>query len=351
MSNKNIDYTSIFKAFAVDGDPLSFTPCKIGLINTTYFVKTENSEYVLQRINTNVFKKPWEVMANYAAVTEHLQKKNIPTLHLVPTKDGKNFYECEAGFFRITIREPGETFNSATPELLERGGEAYGQFSSELADFDASLLFETIPNFHNTKSRVEALQKAIETAENERLANAADTIKRCLMYASQGGYLVSLMEQGELPLRVVHNDTKINNVLIGDQDVVLDLDTVMPGSILFDFGDAIRSGASNLIEGDQNTDGFAVDAERYEAFLRGFLRGTKGALTKTELKLLPFSAFVLTYEVAVRFLTDYLSGDTYFHTTYPGENLVRAKGQLTLAENIFMRLDELSKLSQKYITE
>ena len=347
----NINYTNIFKNFAIDEEPLSFTPCKIGLINATYFVKTENGEYVLQKINTNVFKKPQEVMANYAAVTEHLQKKNIPTLHLVPTRDGKSFYENEDGFFRITIREPGETYNTATPDLLERGGEAFGSFSAELADFDASLLFETIPNFHNTRSRVEALQNAIETAENERLANAADTIKRCLMYASQGSYLVSLMEQGELPLRVVHNDTKINNVLIGEKDVVLDLDTVMPGSILFDFGDAIRSGASNLVEGDRNTDGFAVDAQRYEAFLKGFLRGTKGALTPTEVKLLPFSAFVLTYEVAVRFLTDYLSGDTYFHTSYPGENLIRAKGQLTLAENIFMRLDELSAISKKYITE
>lgn len=346
-----INYTAIFNQFAVDGEPISFTPCKIGLINATYFVKTENSEYVLQKINTNVFKKPQEVMANYAAVTEHLQKKNIPTLHLVPTKDGKSFLECEDGFFRITVREPGETFNSATPDLLERGGEAYGAFSSELADFDASRLYETIPNFHNTRARVEALQAAIETADSDRIAKSADTIKRCLQYASQGSYLVSLMEAGELPLRVVHNDTKINNVLIGDVDVVLDLDTVMPGSILFDFGDAIRSGASNLVEGDPNTDGFAVDKDRYEAFLKGFLRGTKGALTPTELKLLPFSAFVLTYEVAVRFLTDYLSGDTYFHTTYEGENLVRAKGQLTLAENIFMRLDELAELSKKYIPQ
>ena len=346
-----LNYKPIFNSFAVDGEPLSFIPCKIGLINTTHFVKTENNEYVLQRINTNVFKKPHELMSNYAAVTEHLQKKNIPTLHLVPTKEGKKFYECEEGVFRITVREPGETFNSATPDLLERGGEAYGRFSSELADFDASTLYETIPNFHNTKKRVEALQDAVATAETERLANAAETVKRCLAYASQGGYLVSLMEAGELPLRVVHNDTKINNVLIGDDDVVLDHDTVMPGSILFDFGDAIRSGASNLVEGDQNTDGFAVDAERYEAFLKGFLRGTKGALTPTEIKLLPFSAFVMTYEVAVRFLTDYLSGDTYFHTSYPGENLVRAKGQLTLAENIFKRLDELSAIAKKYVNE
>lgn len=344
-------YTDIFEKFDVEGNVISTEDCHIGRINTTVFVTADCGEYVLQRINTYVFKKPDEVMANAVAVTEHLRRKGIPTLTFIKTKVGGYYYEDESGAWRLAERLAGRTYNEPTPELLERGAKAFGLFQSALADFDATTLYETIPNFHNTPARIEALWESVATAERERIANAADTVNAIRQLAAQGSYIQKLLDDGRLPMRVVHNDTKINNVLLGDDgvDVVLDLDTVMPGSLLYDFGDAIRSGASSRPEGSMDFEGFSVDGERYDAFLRGFLSEVGEKLTEEEMKLLPFSAFVLTYELAVRFLTDYLDGDKYFKVTYPLENLDRAKGQLALAKNIFFRLDELALLTKKYV--
>lgn len=344
-------YQSALSRFVTEGEVLAFTPSDVGLINTTVFVKTDKAEYVLQKINTDVFKAPREVMANVERVTEHLRKKGVPTLRFVKTHEGALFSEDENGFWRLYLKEDGTTYNTVTPALLEEGARAFGAFQNALVDFDASLLYETIPDFHNTKARVEALWDAVAVAPRERIASSVQTISLCRRYASQASYLMNLLERGDLPLRVVHNDTKVNNVLFGSdgRNTVLDLDTVMPGSLLFDFGDAVRSGASTRPEGDTDVEGFALDKTLYEAFLKGFLDGTKGALTPNEVKLLPFGAFVLAYENGVRFLTDYLLGDTYFRTSYEDENLVRAKGQLALADNIFMRLDELSALTKRYV--
>lgn len=344
-------YEAAFSKFSTEGAITEITPCDVGLINTTVFVKTDKAEYVLQRINTEVFKKPDEVMANIAAVTKHLQKKNIPTLSFLKTKDGALFYTDGSGVWRLSKKLAGKTYNDPTPALLERGGEAFGIFQRELSDFDAASLYETIPNFHNTPARIEALWEAVATCERERLAKAVDTVQLAKQFASQGSYIQSLLDRGELPVRVVHNDTKINNVLLDENGcgTVLDLDTVMPGSLLFDFGDAIRSGASTRPEGSVDFEGFAIDRERYEAFLRGFLKGVGGKLTETEKKLLPFSAFTLAYELGVRFLTDYLQNDIYFKTSYPEENLDRARGQLMLARHIFFSLDELSAYTKKYV--
>ncbi len=344
-------YADVFEKFDVAGNIVSTEVCHIGRINTTVFITTDCGEYVLQRINTYVFKKPDEVMANAVSVTEHLRKKGVPTLTFIKTKTGEYCHEDESGVWRLALRLPGKTYNEPTPALLERGARAFGRFQSALADFDATTLFETIPNFHNTSARIEALWESVATAERERIALSAETVGAIRQLASQASYIQSLLDGGRLPMRVVHNDTKINNVLIGDDgiDVVLDLDTVMPGSLLYDFGDAIRSGASTRPEGSVDFEGFSVDVERYDAFLGGFLSEVGTKLTEEEKKLLPFSAFVLTYELAVRFLTDYLDGDKYFKVSYPLENLDRARGQLALAKNIFLRLDEFSLLTKKYV--
>ncbi len=341
----------VFSRFAAEGNPLSFTPCRVGLINSTFFVKTDKQSYVLQKLNTAVFKKPQEVMANIGAVTAHLQKKGLATLSFIETKDGSLLCEDESGFWRLSLKIEGDTYDAVTPAQLEAGARAFGAFQNALVDFDASLLFETIPDFHNTPARIEALWEAVATAPNERIAAAKDTVPVARQFASQASYITSLLKRGDLPLRVVHNDTKLNNVLFGKngESVVLDLDTVMPGSLLFDFGDALRSGASTRPEGALDFENIAIDKTLYEAFLKGFLEGSKGTLTPNELKLLPFSVFTLAYELGVRFLTDYLNGDVYFRTSYPDENLNRAKGQLALAQNVFFRLDELSALTQKYI--
>ncbi|MBQ7364271.1 MAG: phosphotransferase [Clostridia bacterium] len=349
MALTDFELKEILTSFGIT--PVAITPCSIGLINATYFVDTSDRRYVLQRINTAVFSDPRGVMDNIASVTAHLREKGISTLTFLPADDGNCYLENEHGFFRLSLCLDGKTYNEATPELLEKAAEAFGEFQYALTDFDASLLKETIPDFHNTPVRTEALWEAVAIAPNERIAAAVDAIQQAKQFSSQASYIMSLLSRGDLPLRVVHNDTKVNNVLLAEDGTatVLDLDTVMPGSLLFDFGDAIRSGASTKPEGDGDIEGFAIDKERYEAFLRGFLKGIRGALTPNEQKLLPFGAFVLAYELGVRFLTDYLRGDVYFRTSYPEENLIRAKGQLALAKNIFFRLDELSALTKKYI--
>ena len=342
-------YKDIFAQFS-DEEPTKITPCHIGLINTTVFVDTALASYVLQKINTEVFKKPNEVMANIALVTAHLKKKGIPTLTFLKTKEGSDCYADKNGVWRLSEKLDGKTYNDPTPALLEQGAEAFGIFQNALSDFDASQLYETIPDFHNTPARIKALENAIAVCPENRIRESVVPVQMAMHYASQASYIQKLLDCGALPLRVVHNDTKINNVLLSESGgVVLDLDTVMPGSLLFDFGDAIRSGASTRPEGSVDFEGFGIDLERYEAFLRGFLKGVGKSLTETEKKLLPFSAFTLAYELGVRFLTDYLQGDVYFKVTYPEENLDRAKGQLYLAKHIFSRLDELSALSKKYI--
>ncbi len=343
-------YRDIVQKFDGVGEALIITPCHTGLINTTLFVDTENASYVLQKINTTVFKDPEGVMKNIVAVTDFLKKKGHPTLTFLKTKEGSYLVKDHGNCFRLCEKLEGKTHDTATADLLMKGGEAFGAFQAALSDFDASVLVETIPDFHNTPARVESLWEAVSSCQRERLANAVEEIKIVKQFAAQAGYLMSLLKSGDLPLRVVHNDTKINNVLFAPDDsaTVLDLDTVMPGSLLFDFGDAIRSGASTRAEGDLDFKNFAIDKVRYEAFLMGFLSGAGNALTETEKKLLPFSAFVLAFELGVRFLTDYLNGDVYFKTSREGENLDRAKGQLALCQNIFFRLDELSQLTKKY---
>lgn len=343
-------YLNILSHFALSGEVVSLTPCGQGLINTTVFVTTAHGEYVLQRINTAVFKKPREVMANIVAVTGYLAEKGHPTMSFVKTRTGEYFYEGEEGFWRLSHRIKGQTYDGVTPALLEKGGEAFGSFQKALADFDASTLYETIPDFHNTKARVEALWDAVATCPTERIAAAVEPIEICRRYAAQGSYLMNLLERGDLPLRVVHNDTKVSNVVFGeDYGTVIDLDTVMPGSLLFDFGDAVRSGAATRPESATDFENFAIDKVAYESFLKGFLKGVGGELTETELKLLPFSVFVLSYELGVRFLTDYLLGDVYFRTSYPTENLDRAKGQLAQAQYMFLHMDEYAKLTKQYI--
>jgi len=330
--------------------PTAITPCSVGLINATYFVDSDEGAFVLQRINTAVFKDPRGVMANIEKVTSHLIKKGLPTLKFLTCDDGNNYLDCEHGFFRVSRRESGRTYNETTPELMEQAAEAFGAFQYALTDFDASTLVETIPDFHNTPVRINALWDAVEHAEQSRFTASVEALKLARQFAAQASYPMTLLERGDLPLRVVHNDTKVNNVLLREdaEGLVLDLDTVMPGSLLFDFGDAVRSGASTRPEGDTDYEGFTVDLPRYEAFLKGFLKGIRGTLTPNEQKLLPFSMFTLAYELGVRFLTDYLEGDVYFRTSYEDENLVRAMGQLTLAKNVFFRLDELSALTRKY---
>lgn len=335
--------------FALEGEPLSLTPCTAGLINTTFFVHTDRADYVLQKINTRVFERPVEVMANIALVTGHLAAKGLPTLSFLSTREGALFFENKSGVWRVSRRERGKSYDSVTADLFENAARAFGAFQKALSDFDAGRLYETIPDFHNTPKRLAHLMKTAEADPLARASSCRDLLDFCKSRAPAASLLTDGLADGSLPLRVVHNDTKVNNVLFDETGagLVLDLDTVMPGSILFDFGDAVRSGASTRPEGALDFENIRLDKTLYAAFLKGFLEGADGSLCQKELALLPHSAFVIALELGCRFLDDYLAGDTYFRTTYRGENLDRARGQLILAADIESQLEELSALTER----
>lgn len=351
MTESYLVEKTVLSRFQLEGSLLSITPCTVGLINTTFFVQTDQKAYVLQKINTRVFEKPDEVMANIALVTSHLEKKGFPTLHFVKTENGAFYTVEDSGVWRVSLRERGKTYDSVTEDLFERAAFAFGSFQKALSDFDAARLYETIPDFHNTKKRLARLFDSEARDPLGRAASCRELLAFCRKHEKDAAVLMDALESGEIPLRVVHNDTKVNNVLFDGKGngLVLDLDTVMPGSILFDFGDAVRSGASTRPEGALDFENIALNETLYRAFLKGFLAGCGNTLTEKERSLLPHSAFVIAVELGSRFLDDYLNGDTYFRVTYDGENLDRAKGQLALAADIYSRLDTLSALTAKGI--
>ena len=296
-----------------------------GHINDTYC--SVSAKYIIQRINTDVFQDADALMGNIERVTEFLKKKIIAeggdpereTLTVVKTVDGKPYYKFDDdNVFRVYLCI-GQTYtieSDKTPEDMYNAGKGFGKFQQMLADFDAESLNETIVDFHNTPKRVEALKQAIAEDRAGRADSVRVEIDFALKNAEFSDIVVNGIKSGDIPLRVTHNDTKINNILYDEQSgeaiAVIDLDTVMPGSMLYDFGDALRMGASTAAEDETNLDDVRFDKECFEAFARGYLAETKSVMSPMELELLPFSAKLLTYECGTRFLTDYLNGDVYF---------------------------------------
>lgn len=346
MDNKMV--FEVFSKFDINDAPISAKVCNNGHINSTYFVKCEKETYVLQKINTVVFKNPEQVMANIFAVTEHFKNKGLRTLEFYRTKSGENCYWHGEECYRVyKFIDDACTYNSATPELLEEAAYTFGKFQADLADFPAEKLYESIPNFHNTAMRYKNFEASVEKDPKGRAKECMDLIERIRAHKDEVGIIVDLLEKGEIPTRVVHNDTKLNNVLIGNDGrgvCVIDLDTIMPGSLLFDFGDAIRIGGSNVVEGSLDYENTFVREDLYSAFAKGFLRGIGGSITEKERYYLPLSAFMITFEQAIRFLTDYIDGDVYYKIEYENHNFDRAKGQLILAEDIYSKMDKLREL-------
>ncbi len=337
--------------------------CHIGHINGTFFANSERDRLVIQKVNHNIFKDPASLMDNIVAVTDHIEKKmraegasdaeiGRSVLKFYPASSGKYYYIDENGeYWRISKFIEGScTYNSGTPELLYQSGLSFGKFQRYLSDFPAHTLTETIPFFHDTAVRFAHFEKTVADDAVSRASSCPELIEKVLSYKETAGKIVSMLKDGTLPLRVIHNDTKINNVLMDEKTgkglCVVDLDTVMPGTLLYDFGDAIRTGASAVPEGSLDFDGFTVREDSYKAFYDGFSLGVGDSITEAEKENLPLSAFMMTYEVGMRFLDDYLSGDTYFHTDYKDQNLDRARGQLILAEDIMKKKDRLLAITK-----
>ncbi len=326
----------IAEKFEIAGEVLSVEPYGEGHINVTYLVTTTARRYILQQMNTNVFPDSENLMKNICAVTEFLRARGTETLRVVPTKEGRPYFAGEHNFRLYDFIEGTVTYQTAPNEKVFRNaGRAFGEFQNALAAFDASVLTETIPRFHDTPKRFADFRAALEADALGRAETCEEEIAFLLAHAGTLGDCVEGLRTGALPLRVTHNDTKLNNILMDaatdEARAVIDLDTVMPGSMLYDFGDAIRFGASTAAEDERDLSKVHFSLDLFRAYAEGYLSAVKASITPREAELLPYGAYLMTVECGMRFLADYLAGDVYFKTKCADHNLVRARTQLRLA--------------------
>ena len=346
----------VCRAFRIADDLISYEELKAGNINRTYKVNTLKPDgspksYIVQEVNTYVFKNPVWVMENIDHVTEHIRAKKLEkvALHFHHTAEGKTYVFDENGFWRLFNYIESDTFNTTTDlEIIRNAGEAFGEFQMQLADFDAAELYETIPDFHDTRKRYEKLEEDVLEDPCGMVAGVKAELDWLMSVKDRACRLTDLFADGNLPLRVTHNDTKINNVLFDKKDksalVVIDLDTVMPGLMGNDFGDAIRFAANFVDEDCPESEKAGVNLEVFEAFADGFLKCTAKTLTEEEIRTLPLSCFALAAELATRFLDDYIQGSPYFKTDYPEHNLVRTRCQIALAKDMLAKMDEMERI-------
>ncbi len=353
--------------FNIVGSFVSATPYGSGHINDTKLVVTNDAGrermYIMQRINTNVFRDPVSLMNNFASVTTYLAdaiKKSggdpdRETLNVVKAKDGKNYFvDSEGGFWRmlVYVTESMSFDKVERPEQFYDSAVAFGNFQYMLRDYPADSLAETIPNFHNTPDRIRLFREALEKDVMGRAASVKNEIDFVLSREAFAATLEKAHSEGNLPLRVTHNDTKLNNILFDERTgkalCIVDLDTIMPGYSVNDFGDSIRFGATTALEDERDLSKVNFDISLYELYVKGFIEGAKGGLTPCELDLLPIGAMMMTFECGTRFLTDYLSGDTYFKTSREGHNLDRARNQFKLVSDMEAHLDEMKAIVKKY---
>ena len=345
----------IYSRFQLDGLVISCTRYGSGHINETYLVVTSRPHlYVLQKLSTQAFKNIPGLMANIIAVTQYLSKQNSDprsALQLVPTVDGELYLATAEGEYWRTYEFVLDSLCLDKPETaddLYQSGVAFGTFQNQLADFPAETLSETIPHFHDTPDRFRLFHEAIENNKAGRLENVKAEVERYLSHEHESGMLMDLCRSGELPLRVTHNDTKLNNVMLDAATrtplCVIDLDTVMPGLAANDFGDTIRFGASTAAEDEKDLSKVSMSIELFRAYAAGFLEACGKRLTAKEIETLPWGAKLMTLECGVRFLTDYLNGDTYFRVKYPEHNLDRCRTQITLVEDMERKWDEMNMI-------
>lgn len=353
--------------FGIQGEFEGYEIFKSGHINTTCLVKMregdELKKYVLQKINSYVFKKPDEVMENISNVTEFVRRKIEKTgqsadrkvLKFLPATDSKHYVnDADGDFWRIyEFVDKSITFDSTDDlTVLSETGKAFGEFQNYLSDYPSETLHDIIPNFHNTPNRYKIFKETIDRDPVGRAESVEGIINDYLQLETCVSNMQKMLENGELQLRVTHNDTKCNNVLF-DEDTrehlcVIDLDTVMPGLVGHDFGDAIRFAANTCAEDEKNTDNVRIDLNKFDAFAQGFIGQVGNSLTQKEIETLPLGAITMTTECGLRFLTDYIDGDNYFGIKYPEHNLDRAKCQLALAQDMVRNYDQMKDIVTKH---
>lgn len=362
-----IKESDLVKKFNVDGNVVSAFPYGNGHINTTVRViirdGKDSGDYILQRINKNVFKNPEKLMDNFVGVTEFLRNKIVSvggnpdreTISVIMSRDGRSYCKDEAGdYWRLVKYVDGSVCYDKVerPEQFYDSAVAFGRFQKLLADYPAETLYETIPSFHNTPERLRAFKEAVAADICGRAGEISDEIAFVLGREEFAGTLERAHSEGRLPLKVTHNDTKLNNILFDGESgkalCVIDLDTIMPGYSVNDFGDSIRFGATTAAEDETDLSKVYFDISLYELYVKGFIEGVGDGLSECEREMLPIGAIMMAYECGMRFLTDYLSGDTYFKVKREKHNLDRARNQFKLVRDMEEKLPEMREIVKKY---
>ena len=347
-------HAHILRKFCLAGTPVSCERYGFGHINETYLVLTDTGpRYILQRINDHVFPNVANLQHNIAAVTAHLRKQieeKNGVLHLIPTVDGTTYYRSvELGYWRVYdfIEDSVCLQQPESPDDFYQSAVAFGTFQQQLKDFPAHTLHETIPNFHNTPDRYRIFKEVLAKDPLGRAKDVQEEIAFALAHEEIGGTLHRMLQEGQLPLRVTHNDTKLNNVMLRADTrtplCVIDLDTTMPGLSAYDFGDSIRFGAAVAKEDEQNLGRVHVSLDLFRIYTRGFLQACPG-LTEKEKEVLPLGALIMTLECGLRFLTDYIDGDHYFSCYRNGQNLDRCRTQFKMVADIESKWEALSAI-------
>lgn len=357
---------SVAERFAIQGKVISITPINKGYINRTYKVETLSvnnhiHQYILQRVNTNVFPDIDALMNNYRAVTEQLsQSLHMPGKHwrgtvqtLRTTKDGELYFHDDSGCWRM-MTFFDDVYSLDIPERPEEfyyAGVSFGWFIKAVSNMDPSQIKEVIPNFHNTPSRYRDLEASIARDPVGRVAEVAEEIAFVRAHTGVFGKIADALEAGTIPTRICHNDCNLNNILFAKDTnlpvAIIDLDTVMPSSPLYDFGDSMRIGTNTAMDDEKDLSKVSCDLMLYEMYAKGYLEACGDILTKEELELLPYASIIIASEDGIRFLMDYIDGDTYYRIDYPEQNLDRARTQLKLMEDMEKKLPQIRAILQK----
>ena len=368
MVNKAFSLSRICRQFQLDGEFLGAAPFGEGHIHATFVTRFRQQDgtirrYLLQHINRQVFPEPEKVMENIEHVTEHLRRKIISaggdplrnTINLMPARDGKSFYQSDDGeYWRAEgfIENASSYHVASSPGQYFKAAKAFGEFQRYLADFPVDQLHVTIPDFHHTGKRFEQFADAVKRDAVQRASEAQTEIEFAIRRVEEANHLVDLAAAGVLPERVTHNDAKLDNILMDDRSgegiCVIDLDTVMPGLAVYDFGDIVRSGANTAGEDEQNPAQVKFDLQIYEHIVHGFLEATRNSLTSSEIDQLPFAAQLITFEQGLRFLADYLNGDKYYRIHRPRHNLERCRTQFKLVSEMETKFDAMVKVLELY---